>query len=134
MYPMKDHLGIFPIGISILTTNQVTEMNVDGTIYKHYPVVDLNIPKDDVPNKFIEVTQLPNTYLEVIGGDYDGDQITLKGVFSQEANIEAEEKLRSMTNILSINGTNTRTSSIEVIQTLYMCTRWKNPNEKFRKI
>ena len=62
------------------------------------------------------------------------DQITLKGVFSQEANIEAEEKLRSMTNILSINGTNTRTSSIEVIQTLYMCTRWKNPNEKFRKI
>ena len=62
------------------------------------------------------------------------DQITCKTVFSQEANQEAEEKMRSMSNILSINGNNVRTSSLEVIQTLYMCTRWKNPNETFRKI
>ena len=134
MYPMKEHLGIFPIGISVLTTNQVTEMTVDGTLYKHYPVIDLKASKDDVPNKFIEVIQLPNTYLQAIGGDYDGDQITAKAVFSAEANLEAEEKMRSMSNILSINGNNVRTSSIEVIQTLYMCTRWKNPNETFRKI
>ena len=68
-YPMKEHLGIFPIRISVLTTNEVTEMKVNDTIYKHYPVINVNTPKDDVPNKFIEVVQLPNTYLQAIGGN-----------------------------------------------------------------
>ena len=60
-----------------------------------------------------------NTYL-----DYDGDQITMKGVFSQEANKEAEEILNAYTNILNINGNNTRTTSIEAVQTIFSMSMW----------
>ena len=70
-----------------------------------------------------------NTLLNGIGGDYDGDQITLKSVFSQEANLEAERLIMSPTNFISINGSNIRTSEIEAVQTLYSMTRWKNKNE-----
>jgi hypothetical protein len=59
------------------------------------------------------------------------DQITIKGVFSQEANLEAEKLMRSKAAILNVNGNNIRTTKIEGIQTLYCATRWKNPNEKF---
>jgi DNA-directed RNA polymerase beta' subunit len=63
--------------------------------------------------------------------DYDGDQVTVKGVFSQEANEEAERIMRAYTNILSVNGNNIRISSIECIETLYCVTQWDNPNKKF---
>ena len=59
------------------------------------------------------------------------DQVTVKGVFSQEANEEAERIMKSYTNILSVNGNNIRLSTIEAVQTLYSITRWNNPNEKF---
>lgn len=129
-YPMADHLGIFPIGINVLSTIQTTNMILDDTEYKHYPVVDLESHGNSM-NKFIEVLQLSNVYLSAIGGDYDGDQITMKGVFSQEANAEAERIMKAYTNILGINGTNVRSTTIEAIQTLYSISMWKNPDKKF---
>lgn len=59
------------------------------------------------------------------------DQITVKSVFSQNANKEAHEKMLSASNFLSINTTNTRTSKIEAMQTLYHVSRWYNPKESF---
>ena len=67
---------------------------------------------------------MSNVYLAAIGGDYDGDQVTVKSVFSQEANIEAEKKLLAASNILSVNGNNIRKTTNEAVQTLYMMTRW----------
>ena len=72
---------------------------------------------------------MSNAQLNGINGDYDGDQITLKSVFSQEANLEAERLIMAPTNFISINGSNIRTSEIEAIQTLYSMTRWGNKNE-----
>lgn len=71
-YPMADHLGIFPIGIHVLSTNKVQPCTIDDVDYKHYPVIDINMDPSDVPNKFTEVVQMSNVYLKAIGGDYDG--------------------------------------------------------------
>ena len=57
------------------------------------------------------------------------DQITVKSVFSEEANIEAEKIMRSAANFMSVNTSNTRTSKIEAMQTLYHITRWIKPSE-----
>ena len=92
-------------------------------------MIDLNIPKSEIGYQFIEVTQMNNALLEGINGDYDGDQITLKSVFSQEANLEADRLMMNPTNFISINGSNIRTTKIEGIQTLYTMTRWGNKNE-----
>ena len=57
---------------------------------------------------------------------YDGDMITCKGLFSQEANQEADKILRSKSHILNVYGENMRQTTNEGIQTIYMMTRFKN--------
>lgn len=52
------------------------------------------------------------------------DQITIKGLFTQEANKEAEEAMYSRSNLLTISGDNIRVSSNESIQTLYQLTKF----------
>jgi len=53
-------------------------------------------------------------------------QITLKGLFSQEANKEAEDIMRAKSHILNIAGTNMRKTTNEGVQTLYMMTKFDN--------
>ena len=55
---------------------------------------------------------------------YDGDQVSVKGVFSQEANAEALKIMRSKSHIINIYGDNMRTTSNEGIQTLYTMTKF----------
>ena len=57
---------------------------------------------------------------------YDGDQVSMKGVFGQKQNIEADKIVRSKKNILNISGGNVRTTTNEAIQTLYMFTKRKD--------
>ena len=123
-YPITDHLGIFPNRIHVASTIETTPMVISGKEYKYYPVIDMNMPKEKVAVNFVEVLQMSNVYLKAIGGDYDGDQVTVKSVFSQEANEEAEKKMKAISNILSVNGNNVRKTTNEAVQTLYMMTRW----------
>lgn len=53
-------------------------------------------------------------------------QVSVKGIFTQEANVEAMEIIKSKQHILNISGGNMRTSSNEAIQTLYALTRFNN--------
>jgi hypothetical protein len=53
----------------------------------------------------------------------DGDQMSIKGIFSQEANAECDKIVRSKANILDINASNVRKSENEAIQTLYTLTK-----------
>lgn len=54
---------------------------------------------------------------------YDGDQVTLKIPFTQEANKEAELKMKEKTQILNSYGRNQRSTTNELLQTLYMLTK-----------
>ena len=67
-YPMADYSGIFPCGISVLSTNETTKVEYDGVTYEHYPIVDLNLPKERVGAQFIHVVNMSNVYLQSIGG------------------------------------------------------------------
>ena len=129
-YPLSDHLGIFPNRIHVLSTHETEHVWIDGKEYKYYPKVDVELPKEKVSVAFVEVLRMSNVYLKAINGDYDGDQVTAKGVYSQEANAEAERIMKSLTNILSVNGSNIRTTTIEAIQTLYMMSRWGDNDKK----
>lgn len=50
-------------------------------------------------------------------------QVTVKPLFTQEANKEAEKILNSKSNILNISGSNVRNSTNEAVQTIYQLTR-----------
>ena len=125
-YPLTDYLGVFPIGIAVLSTHKTMPMEIDGKKYKNYPVVDLSLAPADVASDFDDTVRFQNVYLEVIGGDYDGDQITVKGVFSQSANLEARKILHSKKNIIGISGRGLRITTNETVQTLYTMTKFKD--------
>lgn len=54
--------------------------------------------------------------------DYDGDQTTVKGVFSEEANAELDAQLKAKSHYFNLGGKGVRTSSKEAIQSLYNLT------------
>lgn len=122
-YPLLDNFGEFLCRIRVSSTINTVPMDVGGHIYKWYPDIDLGLNKHLVSNNFIDTMRFSNSYLKGLDGDYDGDQITAKGLWSQEANEEAEELLMSKRFILGANGKNIRIMDLEGIQTLYALTK-----------
>ena len=53
----------------------------------------------------------------------DGDQVTIKGIYSVEANKELEEYTKSKAHYISLGGKNVRNLSNEGIQSLYSLTK-----------
>jgi hypothetical protein len=99
-------------------------MFVGGRVYINYPKIDLNMSKENISVAFADTVTMSNLYLTGLGGDYDGDQVTAKGVYSQEANQEAKKIMKSKSHILNIYGENMRKTEKEGIQTLYMLTKF----------
>ena len=52
----------------------------------------------------------------------DGDQVTVKGIYSEEANDELDKHLNSKSHYFNLGGQGVRTSSKEAIQSLYNLT------------
>jgi len=122
-YPITDYLSIYPTKITPLSTFKTTPIIFDNKFYPDYPVIDPNYPKEKIPGLFIDSLQLFNAMLSIIGGDFDGDMVTIRGVFTQEANDEADKFIKSIRNILDITGKNIRTIEKEGIQSLYNLTK-----------
>ena len=72
-----------------------------------------------------ESIRFSNSYLAGLDGDYDGDQITAKILWTQEANEECEQGMNSKSFFLNTNGKNMRTIDLEAIQTFYVLTKDK---------
>lgn len=124
-YPVLDYFGIYPSKVSILSTQQTMSMVINDQLYTHYPVIPQNVKPDDIEYLFKDTVNICALYLPALGGDHDGDQVTVKGVFTQEANARLEELTTSKQYILDISGNNVRTIGNEGIQTLYTLTKFK---------
>ena len=122
-YPITNHLGSIASKLNVSSTTQTEKLIYNGVLYKHYPKVDMNMSPEEISTYFYDVLKLSNVLLKQFGGDYDGDQMSIKGIFSQEANAECDRIVRSKANILDINASNVRKSENEAIQTLYTLTR-----------
>ena len=68
-YPLLDYFGMLPNKISVLSTQKTVPMYVGSKVYKFYPDVDLNMPKDKVAVYFIDTVTMSNLYLAGLGGD-----------------------------------------------------------------
>lgn len=112
-YPVANFQNIFPCRVKVLTTAKTYDkiyykfsLDTDfGGMVEDYPYVDYSgsgISKID--SEFYDVMVCGNAYLAALGGDFDGDMLYLKPVFSQEANIEAERLIWAKTNILNAKG------------------------------
>jgi len=117
-YPIANFQNIHPSKIKILTTTKTHEIfvsvNPEGSFSysKTYPLIPCEErPVSKIDCKFYDVFIPGNIYLPALNGDYDGDMLYLKAVFSNEANKEAERLIFSKTNILGATGKPSRSLS-----------------------
>jgi DNA-directed RNA polymerase beta' subunit len=120
-YPLEDYRNISPQRIKILVTEDTMDLTNYSKQFTSYPVIDKSLKTEKI--KWIESTRVNNLYLKGFGGDYDGDMITLKGLFTQEANQELGNIIdNSLNYYLSVSGGSSRVIEKELIQVFYNFT------------
>lgn len=131
MFTRYPELGTFFNKINVVCTNQSMPVKIGETEYKWYPVVDYSLTHEQLTSAFKDSVSFDNCYCANASADYDGDQVTIKVLWSNEANEEAEKFIYSKQNILNANGmSNKRTIEAEAVQTLYVMTKEPRKDQK----
>lgn len=110
-------------GVVVSSTKETEPIYFNDTFYPYYPKIREEDIGTDTSNKFVDTMKLSNLYLSGMCGDYDGDQITCKGVYTTEANQELREFLNSKQNFIDFGCNPLRSSTADVIQSIYSLTK-----------
>lgn len=122
-YPIDSKFNEITTEVEVSSTNQTEPMYVNNTYYRFYPKIREEDINTNTGNKFIDTLKLSNLYLAGLGGDYDGDQVTCKGVFTREANEELRTFQHSKANFIDVGAENIRMNAADAIQSLYALTK-----------
>lgn len=122
-FPIDSYYNQFPQQIRISTTNKTEPMIIRDKFIKHYPMIRMEDIGSNTSTMFIDSVQFSNAHLESIVGDYDGDTISDKGVFTVEANEELRSYMNSKAFYISLSGNNIRNTTKDGIQSLYNLTK-----------
>lgn len=101
-------------------------MYFNDTYYRFYPKIRETDLGRDTSNLFVDTFQMSNLHLVAMGGDYDGDQITCKGVYTVEANEELREFMKSKQNFIDFGCSPLKVNDADAIQSLYALTKVLN--------
>lgn len=121
-YPMDSYYNQFATKIRVSSTKETEPMYVNNNFYKYYPKIREEDIGKNTSNKFIDTCNISNLYLEGIGGDYDGDQVSNKVAFSTESNEELEKFMNSKGFFINLGASNIRVPIHEAIQSMYSLT------------
>ena len=121
-YPMDSIYNQFYTRVRVSSTNSTEPMLLDDVYYPEYPRIREEDIGKNTSNTFIDSLSVSNLYLEGIGGDYDGDQVTVKGIFTDEANAELEEIMKANYTYIDASGKGIRVPTNESIQAMYNLT------------
>ena len=125
-YPIDSYFNQFPtkVKVSSMLETEPMILNISGTqYYPRYPKIRQEDIGKDTSNMFIDTLNLSNLMLNGIGGDYDGDQVTIKFIYSEEANEELRKIIDSKKNLLGLDAKGVRESDKEAIQAMYSLTK-----------
>lgn len=121
-YPIDTFYNEFATKIRLSSTIETEEAIFDDVVYTHYPKIRKEDIGTDTSNKFIDTMNICNGYLGIIDGDYDGDMVTIKGVYTDEANAELKKQLASNIHFINLGGNPVISTSKESIQAIYAMT------------
>jgi hypothetical protein len=122
-YPIGDYMGAFFTKIHILSTNVTMTIQFMGEIIEDYPVIDLEASHMKVSTLFADTLTPSNSRLKAIGGDYDGDTVKSVGIWSDEANAQAEKMMMSKIYNITTQCTTMFPIAIECLNGLYALTK-----------
>ena len=117
-FPIANFQNIYPAKIKVLTTTKTRKLYVrffginktEIAYFDDYPTMPkfntaaMKYDGEDIDSNLYDVMICGNAYLATIGGDYDGDMLYMRAVFTQEANVEAEKLIWAKTNMLNAKG------------------------------
>lgn len=129
-FPIDSYFNIFPTKVTVSSTKETEPMIINNEIYKFYPKIREEDIGSNTSNKFVDTLQMSNLHLKSIGGDYDGDQVSIRGVFTVEANEDCAKYTQSKGYYLGLDGQNIRTMGTETVQAMYVLTK-TNSKEKY---
>lgn len=121
-YPIDSMYNQFPSQIIVASTNETEPMHYKGTFYKYYPKIRPEDIGSNTSNTFVDTLRVSNLMLKIILGDYDGDQVSVKGVFTKEANEECIKYINSKLNYIGMDGKTIRITQNEAVQAIYTLT------------
>ena len=122
-YPIGKYLGAFFTEIYLMSTINTESIQFQGTIYEHYPHINVDLPHSKISTQFIEVVNMTNSRLVNIGGDYDGDTIKSTGIWSDEANEKARKLMKSKIYCVLPSGGSAFPCEKESLNGLYALTK-----------
>ena len=132
-YPIDSYYNQFPTKVVISSTKETEPMVIESTntFYKFYPKIRQEDILSNTANKFVDTLVMNNTMVEPMGGDYDGDQVTVKPIYGNAANKELQNFMQSKAQYISLGGQNVRKVTKEGVQSLYNLTMCPDDSIKF---
>jgi DNA-directed RNA polymerase beta' subunit len=126
-FPMDSYYNQYPTNITVSSTKETEPMffpdsKFQTKLYKRYPKIRSKDIGSNTSNMFIDTLNMSNVNLPSIGGDYDGDQVTIKGVYSDEANAELDRYANSKSYYVDLGASIVRSTTKEGLQSLYNLT------------
>ena len=121
-YPIDSYFNQYPIKVNVSSTMQTETVILSGNLYKHYPKIREEYMGIDTSNMFVDTMNMSNVYLKSIGGDYDGDTCSVKGIYSDEANAEMEQHLKSLKHWIGLDGQLAIFAHAQAIDAVYAMT------------
>lgn len=122
-FPIDSYTNQITTKVEISSTKETEPMYFGDKFYKFYPKIREEDIGKDTSNMFVDTMKLSNLYLAAMGGDYDGDTIICKGVYTTEANEELDAFQNSKANYLDFGCKPSKSSTADVIQSLYALTK-----------
>lgn len=121
-FPMDSYFNQFPQMVRVRTTATTTPRIVNGKYYRWYPNIDASMIGKNTSTLFNDTITGSNPTIGCAGGDFDGDTVTCKPVYSVEANDELKKFLHSKGCLHSLDGNSAKSISKEGILCLYTLT------------
>lgn len=122
-YPIDSYFNQIATKIRVASTKVTEPIYVNNIYYKYYPKIREEDIGTNTGNMFVDTMTISNLYLPGMGADYDGDTVSMKGVYTIEANKEIEEFVSSKKNFIDLGCKNIRKSEGDVIQSVYSFTK-----------
>lgn len=123
-FPIDSFANQITTGIVVSSTEETEPMLINGTYYPFYPKIRAKDIGANTSNRFVDTMQFSNIYLKAMDGDFDGDQITVKGVYTEEANEELRNfRENSKQSLISFGCRPLRVIVADSVQAIYALTK-----------
>ena len=122
-FPIESQYSQVPTGVVINSTVETIPVYVDETYYPYYPKIKQSDIGKDTSNMFVDVFIMSNLLIGGLNADFDGDQVTIKSVYTKEANDELKEHTKKKSNYITLGAENIKSSSGDAIMAAYSLTK-----------